>query len=310
MEFKPELDRNGNGIPASGGIKLKQELPILKLIDVQTKEMPKWCPGCGDFNILYTLKNSLVELNIEPENTLIITGIGCGSKSNHFVKTYGFEGLHGRALPVATGAKIANKDLNVIVVAGDGDTYGIGIAHFIHSMRRNLDITLIVQNNEVYGLTKGQTSPTSPQGFQSNSTPQGVLETPVNPLGLSIISGASYVARGFAYDVKQLKELIVNGVKHKGFSFIDIFQPCTTYNKRYTIQWYRDHIYRLENHDPANRIEAIKRAEESGDRVPVGLFFRENKPTYEDGLPQAGKPLSKHEISNIDITNLLDKYRF
>jgi 2-oxoglutarate/2-oxoacid ferredoxin oxidoreductase subunit beta len=307
-EFKPELNGNGNGIPADN-VKLVQK-PILKLADIQTKEMPTWCPGCGDFNILYTLKNVLVELNMEPENTLIVTGIGCGSKSNHFIKTYGFEGLHGRALPVATGAKIANKDLNFIVVAGDGDTYGIGLNHFIHSMRRNLNITLIVQNNEVYGLTKGQTSPTSPQGFESNSTPSGVLEEPINPLSLAIASGATYVARGFAYDVKGLKELLVDGVRHKGFSLIDIFQPCTTYNRASTIKWYRDHIYTMENHDTSNKISAITKSEEDGEKKPIGVFYKADKPTYGDGLPQTNTPLVKHDIKNIDVTKLLDSYRF
>jgi 2-oxoglutarate/2-oxoacid ferredoxin oxidoreductase subunit beta len=148
-EFKTKL--NGNGIPTHEGMNLVQK-PIMKLSDIQTKEMPTWCPGCGDFNILYTLKNSLVEMSLEPENTLIVSGIGCGSKTPHFIKTYGFEGLHGRALPVATGAKIANRDLNVIIVAGDGDTYGIGLNHFVHSMRRNLNVTLLVHNNEIYGV--------------------------------------------------------------------------------------------------------------------------------------------------------------
>ena len=309
-EFRPELNGNWNGIPVSNHrTDLLQEKPLLKLVDIQAKEIPTWCGGCGDFNILYTLKNALVELNIEPENTLIVSGIGCGSKTPHFIKTYGFEGLHGRALPVATGAKIANRDLAVIVVAGDGDTYGIGTNHFMHSMRRNLDITVIVQNNEVYGLTKGQTSPTSPQGFVSNSTPSGALEEPVNPMSLAIVSGATYVARGFAYDPAQLKKLIVDGVRHKGFSLIDVFQPCTTYNKINTIQWYREHIYYIEGHDPENKIAALQKAEESGDRLPVGLFYKSHRPTYEDGLPQAHMPLARHDITSINIRELLDEFR-
>jgi len=267
--------------------------------------------NCGDFTILSTIKNAIVELGLEQHNTLIVSGIGCGSKTPHFVKTYGFEGLHGRALPIATGAKLANNKLDVIVVAGDGDAYGIGGNHFMHSMRRNLDITLIVQNNAVYGLTKGQTSPTSQKGFVSNSTPYGVLEEPVNPISWAIAAGATYVARGYALDINHLKTLIVNGVRHHGFALIDVFQPCTTYNKMNTAEWYKQRIYKLEEsgHKPEDKVAALAKAEEWGDRIPIGLFFKVNKPTYEDGLPQIAQiPLVKQDITNVNIEPLLGKF--
>ena len=235
----------------------------------------------------------------------------CGSKTPHFIKTYGFEGLHGRALPVATAAKLVNPELNVVVVSGDGDNYGIGGNHFIHSMRRNLNITLIVQNNEVYGLTKGQYSPTSEKGFKSPSTPNGGLEEPVNPIKLALAMGATYVARGYAFDIVHLKKLIVEGIKHKGFSIIDVFQPCSTYNKVNTMVWYKQHLYKLEEsgHDPSNIQEAWIKADEWGDKIPTGLFFRTQKPTYEDGMPQLALPPVKHDISNVDIEPLLARFR-
>jgi 2-oxoglutarate ferredoxin oxidoreductase subunit beta len=283
----------------------------LSIAQLSTKEAPTWCPGCGDFMILGALKSALAELDIEQHNTLIVSGIGCGSKTPHFIKTYGFEGLHGRALPVATGAKLANNKLNVMIIAGDGDSYGIGGNHYMHSMRRNLDVTLIVQNNAVYGLTKGQTSPTSQKGFVSNSTPSGVLEEPVNPISWAIVAGATYVARGSALDMSQLKALIVNGTKHKGFALIDIFQPCTTYNKVNTTDWYRQVCYKLEetDHNPEDKTAALKRAEEWGQKIPTGLFYKVNKPTYEDGLPQiATTPLVNQDIKNVNIDPLLAKY--
>lgn len=281
------------------------------IAELTTKEAPTWCPGCGDFTILSTLKIAISELQLEQHNTLIVSGIGCGSKTPHFVKAYGFEGLHGRALPVATGAKLANHNLNVIVVTGDGDCYGIGGNHYMHAMRRNLDMTLIVQNNAVYGLTKGQTSPTSQKGFVSNSTPSGVLEEPVNPLTWAIAAGATYVARGNAMDIMHLKKLIGDAVKHKGFALIDVFQPCTTYNKINTAEWYKQRIYKLEDigHNTEDKALALAKAEEWGDKIPIGLFYKTIKPTYEEGLPQLTKgPLVKHDITNIDVTPLLMKF--
>ncbi|MBI2173022.1 MAG: hypothetical protein HYT73_02300 [Candidatus Aenigmarchaeota archaeon] len=235
----------------------------------------------------------------------------CGSKTNHFIKTYGFEGLHGRALPVATGIKIANHNLNVIIVTGDGDGYGIGGNHFIHAARRNLNMTYIIQNNEVYGLTKGQTSPTSEKGFKSNSTPQGALEEPVNPLALAITMGATFVARGYALDIPGLKKMMAEAINHNGFAVVDVFQPCSTYNKINTPDWYKARIFKLDDsYDASNKVKAFEMANTWGDRIPTGVLYREQKPTYEGGLPQISeKPLAEQDIENIDISMFLDRFK-
>ncbi|MBI4170648.1 MAG: 2-oxoacid ferredoxin oxidoreductase [Candidatus Aenigmarchaeota archaeon] len=248
-----------------------------------------------------------LETKTDPHSYLVKGFVvhNCGSKTPHFLTTYGFEGLHGRALPVATGAKLVNPGLTVIVTAGDGDTYGIGGNHLIHAMRRNLDITVIVQNNAVYGLTKGQYSPTSIKGFKSPSTPAGALEEPVNPMALGIIMGATYVARGFAYEARHLIELLKGAIQHKGFSMIDIFQPCSTYNKIQTIQWYKENIKKMdEGHDPADIAQALKMAMtwEPGN-VPIGLFYQEEgRPTYDE---QAGRAVVNDDITKTDISPIL-----
>ena len=283
----------------------------LTIAGLTTKEAPSWCAMCGDFTILSTLKSAIVEIGIPQHQTLIVTGIGCGSKTAHYIRAYGFEGLHGRALPVATGAKLVNHELNVIVVGGDGDGYGIGGNHLIHAMRRNLDMTYVIQNNEVYGLTKGQYSPTSEKGFKSPSTPNGAIEEPVNPIALALTMGATYVARGYAFDIVHLKKLIVEGSRHKGFALIDVFQPCSTYNKINTMAWYKQRIYKLEDsgHDPLNFLDAFARAQECGEKIPIGLFFKADKPTFEEGLPQLAQPVVKHDITNIDIMPALARFR-
>lgn len=277
--------------------------------DLTAKELPLWCGGCGNFNILHALKSVLVELQLPPKDVLIVTGIGCGSKINRFIKTYGFEGLHGRALPVATGAKLANPSLTVIAIAGDGDTYGIGGNHFIHSMRRNLNITLIVQNNSVYGLTKGQYSPTSPRGFRSPSSPFGSVDGPLNPIAVGIAMGATYVARAFSFDSPHLQKLIADGLKHKGFSLIDVLQPCATFNKINSLNWYKERIYKLDSHDPSDQDAAWKKAWEWGDRIPIGLFLKEEKPAYDDSLTPAQQCVARKDISQIDISPILKGFK-
>ena len=279
--------------------------------DFATPVFPTWCPGCGNFGIWGALKNALVELDWKPEEVLIVYGIGCSGNGADFLKTYGFHGLHGRTLPVATGAKLSNHELKVVAVAGDGDGYGIGVGHFIHAMRRNLDITLIAHNNQVYGLTTGQTSPTSDKGFATKSTPAGVIELPVNPIALALSSGATFISRGFAGDIKYLTNLLVDALSHKGFSLIDIFQPCVTFNNLNTYDWFRDRVYKLEaeNHNPQDKPEAFNKSQEWGDKIPIGLFYKERRSTYEDELPQiAEKPLVQQDIENIDISGLLDKF--
>ncbi len=284
-------------------------LKKLTVADLTTKEGPTWCPGCGDFTILATLKNALVELNVDPVNTVIVSGIGCGSKVPHYVKTYGFESLHGRALPVAMGIKLANPKLKVIVVTGDGDGYGIGGNHFIHTMRRNLDITHIVENNEVYGLTKGQYSPTSKKGAKTPSSPSGALESPLNPIALALTMGATYVARGYAMNINHLKQLYVGALRHKGYSFIDTLQPCSTYNKTNTMPWYQQNTYVMQDHDPANWDAAMKLAREVG-KFPIGLFYKENRATYDDEVMLANpEPAALRDVSKVDISAMLDRFK-
>lgn len=251
---------------------------MTEMKDLQTVDTPNWCPGCGNFGILTALKGAMVELSLDPCKVAISTGIGCGSKLNHWIKCYGFEGLHGRPLPVATGIKLANPELTVVAVGGDGDGYGLGMGHFIHSMRRNLNITYIVQDNQIYGLTTGQASPTSEKGTKSKSTPFGAIELPVNPIELAFASGATYIARGYAGDLPHLTSLISGGLKHRGFALIDVFQPCVTFNKVNTYEFFNNRVYKLEEGRSWR-----EKAGEFGDKIPIGVFHKEERDVYEDG---------------------------
>lgn len=284
---------------------------MVELADLKTVGQPNWCPGCGNFAIWHALKSAIVELRLEPHNVVIFSGIGCSSKMPHWVNTYGFHGIHGRPLPIATGARLANNNLTVIAVGGDGDGYGIGIGHFIHSMRRNLNITYIVTNNQVYGLTTGQTSPTSDKGFTTKSTPTGVIEMPINPIALAIASEATYISRGFSKEMKHLTKLIVDGVRHEGFALIDVLQPCVTFNRKNTYEWFSERVYKLEEtgYDVTNKQAAFLKSLEWNGRIPIGLFYREIRPTYEDELPQiAEAPLVRQRIEEINITALMDEF--
>jgi 2-oxoglutarate ferredoxin oxidoreductase subunit beta len=251
---------------------------------------PTWCPGCGDFAVLRSLQTAIHALQLEPWNIAVVSGIGCSSNLPHFLATYGFHAIHGRALPVAEGIKLANPDLHVIVVGGDGDGYGIGVGHFIHAMRRNFDITYLVMNNQIYGLTTGQASPTSEKGMKTKSTPiEGVIENPIDPIALALASGATYIARCFSGDVKTMSELVKGGIEHKGFALIDCLSPCVTYNKINTYDFFRERVYDLakEGHDSTDMKAAFAKATEwpmvQKGRIPLGLFYRNPAvPTYED----------------------------
>jgi 2-oxoglutarate/2-oxoacid ferredoxin oxidoreductase subunit beta len=285
---------------------------MTNLQDLQTKCSPNWCPGCGDFGIQAAVKNAIVEMDLDPAEIAISTGIGCGSKINQWVNTYGFAGLHGRSVPVAMGIKLANPELTVIDVGGDGDGYGIGMGHFINTMRRNLNITYIVQNNQIYGLTLGQTSPTSEKGAKGPSTPQGVIEEPVNPIRLALSSDATFIARGFAGDIKHLTELIVAGINHKGFSLIDVLQPCATFNKVNTFKFFRERVYKLEEvegYDKTDLSKAFEIAGEWGDKIATGVFYQVDKPVYEDCDPglRSGNPV-KADISAVDIGAICESF--
>lgn len=260
---------------------------MLELSRYKSETRPDWCPGCGDFGVLNSLVQAVANLEIDPKDLLVVSGIGCSSNLPGFIHAYGFHSLHGRAMPVATGARLANPDLNVVVTGGDGDGYGIGLGHFIHAMRRNLDITYIVMNNQIYGLTTGQASPTSMREFATKSSPQGTKEDPINPIALALVSGASYVARGFSGDPKHLTELIQNGIKHKGFALVDVFSPCVTWNKVNTYDYFRQNCYKFNdsNYNAGNLDQALAKARETGPKLPIGLFFETAKPTYEESDP-------------------------
>ncbi len=284
---------------------------MAKFSELTTKKTPNWCGGCGDYPILMSVKNAMAELGIEQEKFLLVSGIGCSSKLPYWVKTYAFNGLHGRALPVATGAKLANHELTVIVVGGDGDGYGEGTSHFMHAARRNINLTYVVHNNGVYGLTTGQATPATPTGMKTKSTPEGNIEMPFNPLTAAIAAGATYVARGFAGDTKQLTKLIADGARHRGFALIDILQPCVTYNHVNTYEFYRKRCYRLEDdHNPADKAKAFEKAQEFGNRIPTGLFYKEERPIFEDAVKalRAG-PLVKQNINNVEITRLMEAFK-
>jgi len=284
---------------------------MVELDDLKTVGQPNWCPGCGNFSIWHALKRAIIELNLEPRNVVIFSGIGCSSKMPHWINTYGFHGIHGRPLPIATGARLANNNLTTIVIGGDGDGYGIGIGHLIHAMRRNLDITYIVTNNQVYGLTTGQTSPTSDKGFATKSTPTGVIETPVNPMPWPSLLEQPTSPEDFAKEMKHLTKLIADGVRHKGFALVDVLQPCVTFNRKNTYEWFSERVYKLEetNHDVTNKQVAFLKSLEWNDHIPIGLFYKEIRPTYEDELPQiAETPLSKQRIEDIDISRLMNEF--
>jgi len=262
--------------------------PRVTVKDFKGKADPDWCPGCGDFGVLTALKQALVELNLHPHQVMTISGIGCSSNLPGYLSTYGMHTLHGRALAVATGAQLANHELKIIVTGGDGDGYGIGGNHFVHSMRRNVDLTYIVMNNQIYGLTTGQASPTTMKEVRTKSTPLGNIETPINPVALALVSGATYVSRGFSGENKHLAELIAGAIAHKGFSLVDVFSPCVTYNKINTYDYFRKRVYKLEaeeGYDVANVGSALQRSFEWNERIPIGVFYRDEQPTYEDGEP-------------------------
>jgi 2-oxoglutarate ferredoxin oxidoreductase subunit beta len=248
----------------------------LTLTDLKGKVDPDWCPGCGDFGVLSAIEKALVELQIPNHNVVAISGIGCSSNLPGFINTYGMHTLHGRALAVATGLKLANHELTVLVTGGDGDGFGIGGNHFVHSMRRNVDLLYIVMDNQIYGLTTGQTSPTSPVGMKTKSMPFGNIEAPVNPISLALAAGATFVARGYSAEQKHLTELIKRGIEHKGFSFLDVFSPCVTYNHDNTYQWFKPRVKKLEDdptYDPSVWTTAMEKSLLWGEEIPIGRFF-------------------------------------
>lgn len=259
---------------------------------------PTWCSGCGNFGIWQALKNAFISLSLKAEETVLVYGIGCHGNMFNWLPTISFEGLHGRTLPLAQGIKVANPSLTVLAIAGDGDCYGEGGNHFLHAARRNMEITLLVHNNQVYALTTGQTSPTSNKGFKTKSTPTGVQDIALNPVLVSIAAGASFVARGFGGDVPHLTSLIIQAIKHKGFSIVDILQPCVTFNQINTFDWFKERIYKLEEagYQPNHKLAALEKSLEwpkngQDGKIPIGIFYQEEREVIGGGKPKAKQNL-------------------
>lgn len=283
---------------------------MVTVADLQTPAKNTWCPGCGNFGILMAFKRAIVELGLERNQILLVSGIGCHGKMIDYVNINGFHGIHGRVLPISTGIKLVNPDLKVVGFSGDADCYDEGFEHFTHAMRRNVDITLIVHDNMVLGLTTGQATATSMKGFKTKSTPFGSITTPLNPIAHALVSNGTFVARGFAGDMVHLQKLMVEAMKHRGFSFIDVFQPCVTFNYLNTYDWFKQRVYKLEEagHDPADRGKALEKAFEWGDKIPIGIFYREDRPTFLDEMPHAKEnPLLKQKIDAINIDATMKK---
>ena len=282
----------------------------MDLEKLKTNEIITWCPGCLNFGILQAVKEAIAELNIAG-STAMVTGIGCHAKIYDYLNLKGFYGIHGRVLPIAFGIKLGNPDLKVIGFGGDGDTYAEGMEHFVHNCRYNADITMMVHNNQVFSLTTGQFTPTTEKGFKDGSSPLGLAENPLNPLVLAMEAGATFVARAYALEVSHLKDLIKQAINHKGFSFIDILQPCIVYHK-YSVPYLNKNVYKLDNgHDASNFNKALEKAREwdysyeKDTKVPIGLFYKIEKPAFESQWPQLKGPWYniKREVNWHNVIN-------
>ncbi|AZS16033.1 2-oxoacid:ferredoxin oxidoreductase subunit beta [Paenibacillus lutimineralis] len=276
---------------------------------------PNWCPGCGDFSVQAAIQRAAANVGLEPESLAVISGIGCSGRISGYINAYGLHGIHGRALPIAQGVKLANRDLTVIASGGDGDGFAIGIGHTIHAIRRNINMTYIVMDNQIYGLTKGQTSPRSSEGFKTKSTPEGSIESTLSPLELAISAGATFVAQSFSSDLKQLTSLIEQGIQHEGFSLINVFSPCVTFNKVNTYDWFKEHITNLDtmpDYDPSNRTLAMTTLMDTGSMITGLIYQNKNKKCYED-LVHGFKPEplvnQSLALSETEFDNLVAEFR-
>lgn len=289
-------------------------MPEAKEFDTAIK--PTWCPGCGNFGMFTAMKNALAELGWAKRDFTMFWGIGCHGNGADFYDVQGFHALHGRALPPATAYALTRPDQHVVVEMGDGDCYGLGLGHFVHSCRRNAALTAIVHNNQIYGLTTGQASPTTDHLMKTVSTPKGVLEDPVNPIGLALAEGATFIARGFAGDIPHLTKLYIEAMQHNGFALVDVFQPCVTWNKLNTFQWFKERIYKLEDEawDESDREAAFTLSTTAFHelnctpdkcRLPIGIFYRETgKPTYQSQSAASSVPGWKRALEPRHITGL------
>ncbi len=268
-----------------------------------------WCPGCGNFSIREALADALCELDLPSHNVLMCSGIGQAAKMPHYIRVNGFNGLHGRALPPAVGARVANSSLTVIVESGDGDTYGEGGNHFVHNIRRNPHIAHFVHNNQVYGLTKGQASPTSEEGMVTGVQTTGVNLPPFNPLAVALVLGAGFVARCFSGEKAHLKEMMKAAIKFQGYALIDILQPCPSFNKVNTFAWYKKRVYKPEGHDAADFDAALALARQWGDKIPIGILYNATRPTFESNFPALrGEPLCNRPFDPSSLTHLQNPF--
>jgi 2-oxoglutarate ferredoxin oxidoreductase subunit beta len=279
-------------------------------LEIYSGQEPSWCPGCGNFAIQKSLKEALAELELAPHEFTIVSGIGQGAKMPHYLSCHTFNGLHGRTLPVSTGLRLANHEMKVIAVAGDGDCYGEGGNHLLHAIRRNVNVKLFVHNNQIYGLTKGQASPTSTEGVVTKTQPFGSLSEALNPLAMAVALDCSFVARGFAGQGDILKGLMKEALNHSGFALLDILQPCVTFNKVNTFQWYQERVYTLEeSYDPTDRTRAFEKALEWGERIPVGIIYRNTRPVFEERIPVLKKlPLVKQPFSLNEVAEEISRF--
>lgn len=273
------------------------------------KYVPDWCPGCGDYAILMAVKKAIVELGWKREDIVIASGIGCSSKFPQWVNTFGLHGLHGRGLPMALGVKMANKKLKVIVVGGDGDVYGEGVNHFIEAIRDNIDITLLVFDNSIYSLTKGQASPTTPRMRVTNSSPSGNLSYPLNPLALAISQECSFVARSHTANVAHMTDIIKKALMHEGFSYVNILQECVTFNKINTSKWFKENTYVLVDHNTQDKLTAISKASEE-EKLPIGVLYYNKKETFGKAhvVLKQKKALVERKIDEADVAALLKEF--
>jgi 2-oxoglutarate/2-oxoacid ferredoxin oxidoreductase subunit beta len=253
--------------------------------DFRNKVKPNWCPACGDFSVLAAMQRAFANMGLEPHEIVVVSGIGCSGRVSGYINAYGFHGVHGRALPIAQGLKLANRNLTVVAAGGDGDGFAIGMGHTVHSIRRNVDITYIVMDNQIYGLTKGQTSPRSDIGFKTKSTPGGSIEAAIHPMEMALTVGAGFIAQSVSSDLKGLTHVIEEGMRHKGFSFINVYSPCVTYNKINTYEWFKEHLVSLEedaDYDPSNRALAMQTLMESNGLVTGIIYQNKERPSYEE----------------------------
>ncbi len=271
-------------------------------LDDYRGQIPAWCPGCGNFPILKTIKEVMVELGYEPHQVMLVSGIGQAAKLPHYMKGNIFNGLHGRTLPVATGIRLANSTMPVIVTTGDGDCYGEGGNHLMAAIRRNINVKLFVHDNQIYGLTKGQPSPTTSEGTIANNAPLGVLSGQFNPMALAVALDCSFAARSFAGDTGHLKSMMKEAMNHQGFALVDILQPCVTFNRINTYEWYRQRVYHLgADYNPEDRAAAFNRALEWGDRIPIGIIYRNRRPTFEERIPMIDREPLVHQRFDKDL---------